>query len=133
MRDMITLSPDYIEHASVAGPISTIVLAEIARIEGDNANAVLLYDKAISLAQSIRFVQYEALAHHLLALHLQRVKVGIEKSPLAAHMMKVALKRYKKWGAWAVVRRLDIPKPSSSPTPSPRLLTRSSDVSKSRK
>ena len=122
MRDLLVQAPDYIEHASVAGPISTLVLAEVARIEGDHMKALMLYDKAISLAQAIRFVQYEALGYHLLALYLRRVTEGGEKSSLAAHMMRTAVTCYSQWGALAVVQWLD-PAPSipsasfSSPRP----------------
>ena len=120
MRDLLAQSPDFIEHASVAGPISTLVLAEIARLEGDHMKAVTLYDKAIALSQVLRFVQYEALAHHLLALHLGRLADGGDKSPLAARMMRTAIKRYSVWGAWAVVRRLS---PAPPPPSSPRVIT----------
>ena len=142
MRDLLAQSPDFIEHASVAGPISTLVLAEIARLEGDHMKAVTLYDKAIALAQVLRFVQYEALAHHLLALHLSRLADGGDKSPLAARMMRTAIKRYSVWGAWAVVRRLSpAPPPPSSPrviSPAPLhkpkvLSAGNSDILKSRK
>ena len=81
----------------------TLVSAEIARLEGRDADAMRLYEQAIQSARENGFVQNEGLAHELAArFYAAR---GLEK---IAHVYLLDARRcYLQWGALGKVRQLD--------------------------
>ena len=81
----------------------TLVLAEIARIEKRDADALRLYEQAIHLARENGFVQNEGLAHELAAqYYLAR---GLETAGYAH--LRNARNCYDRWGAHGKVKQLD--------------------------
>jgi PAS domain S-box-containing protein len=80
-----------------------LVLAEIARLEGRDLDAMRLYEQAIQLARENGFVQNEALAHEVAArFYLAR---GFET--IAHTYLRNARNCYDRWGALGKVRQLD--------------------------
>jgi PAS domain S-box-containing protein len=80
-----------------------LVLAEIARLEKRDADAMHLYEQAIHLAREHGFVQNEGLAHELAArYYLAR---GLETAGYA--YLRNARNCYDRWGALAKVKQLD--------------------------
>ena len=81
----------------------TLVSAEIARIEGRDADAMRLYEEAIRSARENGFVQNEALANEVAArFYAAR---GFEK--IANAYLRDARNCYLRWGAHGKVRQLD--------------------------
>jgi PAS domain S-box-containing protein len=81
----------------------TLVLAEIARIEKRDADALRLYEETIHLARENGFVQNEGLAHELVAqYYLSR---GIETA--GYFYLRNARNCYDRWGALGKVKQLD--------------------------
>jgi predicted ATPase/transcriptional regulator with GAF, ATPase, and Fis domain len=80
-----------------------LVLAEIARLEGRDSDAMRLYEHAIQSAREHGFVQNEALADEVAArFYLAR---GFE---MIAHMyLRNARNCYDRWGAVGKVKQLD--------------------------
>ena len=80
-----------------------LVLAEIARLEGRDSDAMRLYEHAIQSAREHGFVQNEALADEVAArFYLAR---GFE---MIAHMyLRNARNCYDRWGAAGKVKQLD--------------------------
>ena len=80
-----------------------LVSAEIARLEGRDADAMRLYEQAIQSARENGFVQNEGLAHELAArFYAAR---GVEK---IAHVYLLDAQRcYLRWGALGKVKQLD--------------------------
>lgn len=90
-------SPSNFEHKRL------LIDAEIARLRGNTAQALLLYQGAIAAAQSAGYVQNEAIASEraaqfLLQTHNEAAAVGYLLQARAA---------YKRWGATAKVQFLD--------------------------
>ncbi|WP_437586191.1 AAA family ATPase [Sorangium sp. So ce1000] len=81
----------------------TLVRAEIARLRGQDLEAIGLYEQAISLAREGGFVQHEAIACELAAA-LYRAR-GLS-TPADAYLQK-ARAAYFRWGAHAKVDQLD--------------------------
>ena len=82
---------------------AALVAAEIARIEGQDRDAMRLYDRAIQSASENGFVQNEALALELAArFYAAR---GFDRTAKA--YMRDARHRYALWGADGKVRQLD--------------------------
>ena len=80
-----------------------LVLAEIARIEERDADALGLYEQAIHSARENGFVQNEGLAHELAAqYYLAR---GLETAGYAH--LRNARNCYDRWGAHGKVKQLD--------------------------
>jgi PAS domain S-box-containing protein len=80
-----------------------LVAAEIARLEGRDADAMRLYEQAIRSASENGFVQNEGLAHELAArLYAAR---GFET--IANAYLRNARSCYLRWGADGKVRQLD--------------------------
>jgi PAS domain S-box-containing protein len=80
-----------------------LVLAEIARIEGRDLDAMRLYEEAIREARENGFVQNEGVANELAAqFYLKR---GIEK--VAHSYVRDARYCYLRWGALGKVKQLD--------------------------
>jgi predicted ATPase/GAF domain-containing protein len=96
-----------------------LVLAEIARIEGRDTDAMHLYEQAIQSAREHGFVQNEALAHEVAArFYLAR---GFET--IAHTYLRNARNCYDRWGAFGKVKQLDecyprlhVERDSTSPT-----------------
>jgi len=85
------------------GDKHALVSAEIARLEGRDADAMRLYEEAIQLARENGFVQNEAVAHELAAgFYLARGSMTAGRSHLGE-----ARRCYARWGADGKVRQLD--------------------------
>ena len=85
------------------GSRHALVLAEIARIEGRDADALGLYERAIGSAREHGFVHIQALANELAAkFYADR---GIETA--ADTYLRNARTCYLRWGAMGKVRQLD--------------------------
>ncbi len=80
-----------------------LVLAEIARIEKRDSDALRLYEQAIHLARENGFVQNEGLAHELAAQY--DLAQGLETAGYAH--LRNARNCYDRWGAHGKVRQLD--------------------------
>jgi predicted ATPase/transcriptional regulator with GAF, ATPase, and Fis domain len=81
----------------------TLVLAEIARLEKRDADAMQLYEQAIHLARDHGFVQNEGLAHELTAQYY--LAHGLETAGYAH--LRNARNCYDRWGALGKVKQLD--------------------------
>jgi PAS domain S-box-containing protein len=80
-----------------------LVLAEVARLEKRDADALQLYERAIQLAREQGFVKDEALANELAAkFYLAR---GIETAGYA--YVRNARNYYERWGAGGKVKQLE--------------------------
>jgi PAS domain S-box-containing protein len=80
-----------------------LVLAEIARLEGRDPDAMRLYEQAIQSAREHGFVQNEALAHEIAARFYSAR--GFET--IAQTYLRNARNCYDRWGALGKVRQLD--------------------------
>jgi PAS domain S-box-containing protein len=80
-----------------------LVLAEIARLEGRDPDAMRLYEQAIQSAREHGFVQNEALAHEIAARFYSAR--GFET--IAQTYLRNARSCYDRWGALGKVRQLD--------------------------
>ena len=88
---------------STFGDKHALVAAEIARIDGRDAEAMGLYEQAIQSAHEHGFVQYEALAYEVAArFYAAR---GIES--VAQAYLRAARRGYLRWGAEGKVRQLE--------------------------
>jgi predicted ATPase/signal transduction histidine kinase len=88
-----------------------LVLAEIARLEGRDLEAMGLYDRAIRSAREHDFVQNEGLAHEVAArFYAAR---GFETTA-NAYLLK-ARSCYLRWGAEGKVRQMDLQYPRLVP------------------
>jgi predicted ATPase/signal transduction histidine kinase len=80
-----------------------LVLAEIARLEGRDAESMRLYEQAITSAREHGFVQNEGVAHEVAArFYAER---GVES--VAYTCLRNARHCYLRWGALGKVRQLD--------------------------
>jgi PAS domain S-box-containing protein len=97
-----------------------LVSAEIARLEGRDADAMRLYEEAIHSAGENGFVQNEGLAHEVAA----RFYAARGVKTIAHACLREARRCYLRWGAFGKVRQLeqlhphlrDAPAPASSTT-----------------
>jgi transcriptional regulator with GAF, ATPase, and Fis domain len=80
-----------------------LVLAEIARVEKRDADALRLYEQAIHAAREQGFVQYEGIAHELAAQYC--LAHGLETAGYAH--LRSARNCYDRWGAHGKVKQLD--------------------------
>ncbi|MDB5864761.1 MAG: multi-sensor signal transduction multi-kinase, partial [Betaproteobacteria bacterium] len=85
------------------GDKHALVSAEIARLEGRDAEAMRLYEEAIRSARQHGFVQNEGLAHEV-AARFYGIR-GLETSS-DAHLRR-ARNCYDRWGALGKVKQLD--------------------------
>jgi PAS domain S-box-containing protein len=81
----------------------TLVLAEIARLEKRDADAMQLYEQAIHLARDHGFVQNEGLANELTAQYY--LAHGLETAGYA--YLRNARNCYDRWGALGKLKQLD--------------------------
>ncbi len=80
-----------------------LVAAELQRIQGNNSQAMDLYDRAIASAQTAQYINEEALANELAAkFYFNRGKYLIARA-----YMQEARYCYLKWGATAKVKHLE--------------------------
>jgi predicted ATPase/signal transduction histidine kinase len=90
------------------GDKHALVSAELARLEGRDAEAMHLYEQAIKSARERGFVQNEGLAHEVAAgFYAAR---GVES--IAYAYLRNARDCYLRWGALGKVRQLDQRHPS---------------------
>ncbi len=80
-----------------------LVAAEKCRVEGKNAAAIDLYDRAIAGAKKNGYIQEEALANELAA----KFYLNWGKEKVAAGYMQEAYYGYAKWGAKAKIADLE--------------------------
>ncbi|SIO67684.1 PAS domain S-box-containing protein [Bradyrhizobium erythrophlei] len=80
-----------------------LVAAEIARLEGRDADAMLLYEQAIRSARDHGFAQNEGLAHELAA----RFFTARGFDTIAHGCLREARRCYLRWGAIGKVRQLE--------------------------
>lgn len=80
-----------------------LVLAEIARLDGRDADAMRLYEQAIRSARDHGFVQNEGLAHEIAA----RFYAARGFETIAHTYLRNARYCYLRWGATGKVRQLD--------------------------
>ena len=80
-----------------------LVSAEIARLEGRDADAMRLYEQAIQSAREHGFVQHEALAYEVAA----RFYAARGLETIAQAYLRVARRCYLRWGAEGKVRQLE--------------------------
>ncbi|MFL6604894.1 MAG: AAA family ATPase [Steroidobacteraceae bacterium] len=99
------------------GPRATLVAAEMARLEGRESDAQLLYEQAIRAARDNGFVQIEALAFELAA----RFYAGRGLEIVSSTLLRNARACYERWGAAAKVRLLEQRHPGLREEPSLRL------------
>ncbi|MRG98323.1 AAA family ATPase [Polyangium spumosum] len=99
------LCPESFAHRSV------LLRAELSRALGNGRASGDLYDQAIALAQRGRFVQDEALANELCALHW----LDLGKTTIARGYVGEAHELYLRWGATEAARRLSRAHPDLVP------------------
>jgi PAS domain S-box-containing protein len=80
-----------------------LVSAEVARIEGRDAEAMRLYERAIQSARENGFVQNEGVAHEVAARFY--AALGVER--IAHTYLQEARKCYNQWGAFGKVQQLE--------------------------
>src|SRR4029077_1399011 len=97
----------------------TLVLAEIARIEGRDVDAMRLYEQAIHLTRENGFIQNEALAHEV-AARFYAVR-GVET--VANTYLRNARNCYDRWGAKGKVAQFDARHPRLHEETTPASLT----------
>jgi predicted ATPase/signal transduction histidine kinase len=97
------------------GDKHALVSAEIARLEGRDADAMRLYEQAIRSARDGGFVQNEGLAHEVAARFYGTR--GFET--ISNVYLQNARSCYVRWGAAGKVRQLDLKYPHLVPQPAP--------------
>ncbi len=85
------------------GDKHALVSGEIARLEGQDADAMRLYEQAIQSAREHGFVQNEGLAHELAA----RFYAARGFDTIAHAYLREARRCYLRWGAFGKVRQLE--------------------------
>jgi PAS domain S-box-containing protein len=107
-RDLLTAHREQLRewadnYPPTFGDKYALVSAEIARLEGRDADAMRLYEQAIRSAHEHGFVQNEGLAHELAArFYAAR---GVET--IAHACLRNARHCYLRWGAFGKVRQLE--------------------------
>lgn len=81
----------------------SLMVAEMARLSGDNMKAIEMYDQAIRSAEKNRFTQVEALANELAAKFFEERDYLV----IARAYMTEARYAYLRWGCSAKVQDLD--------------------------
>src|ERR1700738_2235946 len=120
-RDLLTAHREQLREWADSYPPTfgdkyALVAAEIARLEGRDADAMRLYEQAIRSARDHGFVQNEGVAHELAAgFYLAR-----ESTTAARAHVEDARSCFARWGALGKVRQLDqrYPRPREKTAPS---------------
>src|ERR1700726_2262122 len=107
-RDLLTAHRDQLREWTDNYPPTfadkhALVLAEIARLERRDADAMRLYERAIQSARAHGFVQNEGLAHELAA----RFFTARGFDTIAHACLREARRCYLRWGAFGKVRQLE--------------------------
>ena len=89
----------------------SLVLAELARIDGNNAEAMYHYEDAVRLSRAYGFIQNQAMANELAA----RFHASRGSATLADHYLVVARSCYERWGAHGKVHQLEGTHPQLRP------------------
>src|SRR6266436_2946295 len=97
------------------GDKHALVSGEIARLEGQDADAMRLYEQAIQSAREHGFVQNEGLAHELAA----RFYAARGFDTIAHAYLREARRCYLRWGAFGKVRQLEQLHPHLRDAPAP--------------
>jgi PAS domain S-box-containing protein len=97
----------------------SLVSAELARIEGRDADAMRLYERAIQSAREHGFVQNEGVAHEVAA----RFYARRDFETTAHAYLSNARNCYERWGALGKVQQLDKNYPRLHQEPSPASTT----------
>jgi PAS domain S-box-containing protein len=97
------------------GDKHALVSAEIARLEGRDADAMRLYEEAIRSASENGFVQNEGLAHEVAA----RFYAARGVKTIAHACLREARRCYLRWGAFGKVRQLERLHPQLRDAPVP--------------
>jgi len=124
-RDLLTAHREQLRewadnYPPTFGDKYALVSAEIARLEGRDADAMRLYEQAIRSARDHGFVQNEGLAHEVAA----RFCAARGFDTIAHAYLREARRCYLRWGAFGKVRQLeqlhphlrDVPVPASPTT-----------------
>ncbi len=120
-RDLLTAHREQLREWADSYPPTfrdkyALVAAEIARLEGRDADAMRLYEQAIRSARDHGFVQNEGVAHELAAgFYLAR-----ESTTAARAHVEDARSCFARWGALGKVQQLDqrYPRPREKTAPS---------------
>src|SRR5258708_174801 len=107
-RDLLTEHQEQLREWAESNPPTfadkhALVLAEIARLEDRDADAMRLYEQAIRLAGDNGFVQNEGVAHELAAGFYR----GRGSATAARAHLEDARSCFARWGALGKVRQLD--------------------------
>ncbi|MEA2969037.1 MAG: hypothetical protein QOE78_2298, partial [Alphaproteobacteria bacterium] len=107
-RDLLTAHQEQLRewadnYPPTFGDKYALVSAEIARLEGRDAEATRLYEQAIRSAHEHGFVQNEALAHEVAA----RFYAARDFDTIAHAYLREARRCYLRWGAYGKVRQLE--------------------------
>ncbi|MGY4434939.1 PAS domain S-box-containing protein [Bradyrhizobium sp. F1.13.1] len=107
-RDLLTAHREQLRewadnYAPTFADKHTLVSAEIARLEGRDADAMRLYEQAIHSAGENGFVQNEGLAHEVAA----RFYAARGFETIAHAYLRNARRCYLRWGALGKVRQLE--------------------------
>jgi PAS domain S-box-containing protein len=107
-RDLLTAHREQLREWADSYPPTfgdkyALVVAEIARLEGRDADAMRLYEQAIRSARDHGFVQNEGLAHELAA----RFFTARGFDTIAHACLREARRCYLRWGAFGKVRQLE--------------------------
>jgi len=134
-RDLLTVHREQLRewadnYPPTFGDKHALVSAEIARVEGRDADAIRLYEEAIQAAREHGFVQNEGIAHELAA----GFYVAHGSATAGRAHLEEARRCFARWGAHGKVRQLDarmppLRTPSASSSAS-RSTTSPGDVSK---
>jgi PAS domain S-box-containing protein len=107
-RDLLTAHHEQLRewadnYPPTFGDKYALVSAEIARLEGRDADAMRLYEQAIRSARDHGFVQNEGLAHEVAA----RFFTARGFDTIAHACLREARRCYLRWGAFGKVRQLE--------------------------
>ena len=94
---------------------STLVAAEIARLEERELDAERLYDAAVRAARDQGFIQNEAIAYELAA----RFQIARGLKTIGDDFLRSARSCFARWGAYGKVRQLNQLYPHLNDEPSP--------------
>ncbi|MEG4487971.1 AAA family ATPase [Microcoleus sp. D2_18a_B4] len=108
MKEGIAANQEKLKYWAIYAPMNFLhkfhlVEAERERVQGNKAEAIDLYDRAIQLAKENQFLQEEGLANELAA----KFYLDWGKQKVAASYMQEAYYCYARWGAKAKIEDLE--------------------------